>query len=519
MTIARPRSALQKLRNGPRGRRLGALAFDLCLGALAALGQVPWNLWLVSVAALCVLCWRVAHAADARRASAHALAAGFGNFALAMFWIVDPFFVEPDLYGWMAPFALFLMALGGALFWTVPAWIAARIAPGFPRQGVAFAALMVVSDWVRGWVFTGLPWTLTGHIWIATPAAQIAAYFGAIGLSALTMTAAVLPVALCRTAEWRGAMRGAALSCVLIALAAGAGIARLAQPLPTPTALNVRLVQPNATQALKWDPAWADVFFRRLLDISAERVPGAAAPDVIIWPETAVNFLLDQAGTAPQDIAAFAGAPVILGIQRSDGERYYNSLTEFTAQGHGPVYDKFHLVPFGEYTPFGDVAARFGIRAFAAQHGFGFSAGPGPQTMSLPGIPAFQPLICYEAVFSRHLISGDQRPEWLLQVTNDAWFGNYSGPWQHLAQARLRAIESGLPLMRAANTGVSAVIDARGGVLATLGLNAAGRIDAVLPGALPPTLWSRWRDWPAVVLAFAVFALAASRRRLTARGG
>ncbi|MTH33209.1 apolipoprotein N-acyltransferase [Paracoccus limosus] len=495
-----------------------ALVLDLGLGLAAALGQAPWGLWPLTVLAMALLCWRIAGAGSARRAFWHALAAGLGHFALAMSWIVEPFLVEPDVYGWMAPFALFFMALGGALFWAVPGWLAARLAPGFARQGIAFAALMVLSDWLRGWIFTGLPWALSGHIWIATPAGQLAATFGSIGLSALTMAASCLPQALARHRSWRTAAPGAILSLLLIAAAWTQGMARLAAPQPADSALHIRLVQPNAKQALKWDPYWSEIFFRRLLDLSTARDPGRPAPDAVIWPETAVNFLLDQSGTAAQDIAAYAGAPVILGIQRSEGERYYNSLTEFTADGIGPVYDKFHLVPFGEYTPWGDQLSGFGIRAFAAQHGFGYSAGPGPQVMQLPRLPAFQPLICYEAVFSRHLITGAGRPAWLLQVTNDAWFGRLSGPWQHLAQARLRAIESGLPLMRAANTGVSAVIDARGGLRATLGLDLDGRIDAALPGALPPTLWCRWGDWPAVLAAVAALALAITRRRLTATG-
>ncbi len=491
-----------------------ALGFDLILGAAAALGQAPWGLWPLTVLALAVLCSRIARAAGPRPAAWHAFAAGMGHFALAMSWIVEPFLVEPEIYGWMAPFALALMAAGGALFWTLPAWLAARLTPGFPRQGLVFAALMVLSDWLRGWIFTGLPWTLTGHVWIDTPAAQLAASLGAIGLSGLTMLAAALPLAFWRgpAGGLRGALPGAVLSALLIATAFSAGMARLAQPLPPDTATRLRLIQPDATQALKWDPYWAEVFFRRLLDLSAARDPGRHAPDAVIWPETAVNFLLDQSGTAPQEIADFAGAPVILGIQRSEGSRYFNSLTAFSDQGIGPVYDKFHLVPFGEYTPWGDVMARLGIRAFAAQHGFGYSAGPGPRLLDLPGLPRMQPLICYEAIFSRHLIAGDNRPAWLLQITNDAWFGAISGPWQHLAQARLRAIESGLPLMRAANTGVSAVIDARGGLRATLGLNLAGRIDTALPGALPPTPWSRFGDWPALALVLAALALSARRR-------
>lgn len=502
-----------------RGRpSLASLAFDLTLGVAAALGQAPWNLWFLTVLAMALLCWRIAQAQSANRAAWHAFGAGLGHFALAMSWIVEPFLVEPEVYGWMAPFALLLMAAGGALFWTAPAWFSAKLSPGFARAGVAFAGLMVLSDWLRGWIFTGLPWALTGHIWIATPAGQTAASFGAIGLSALTMLAAVLPLIFWRSHARFPALPGAVLSTLLIGTAWSHGMARLAHPLPADTDHHIRLIQPNATQALKWDPYWSEVFFRRLLDQSAARDPGKPAPDAVIWPETAVNFLLDQSGTAPQDIAAYVGAPVVLGIQRSWGERYFNSLTEFSSKGIGPIYDKFHLVPFGEYTPWGDLMARLGIRAFAAQHGFGYSPGHGPEVLHLETLPPVQPLICYEAVFPQHLITGENRPAWLLQVTNDGWFGNLSGPWQHLAQARLRAIESGLPLMRAANTGVSAVIDARGQVRAELGLNLEGRIDARLPGALPPTLWSLWRDWPALLLACALVILGFSRRRLTTTG-
>lgn len=496
-----------------------SLAVDLGLGLLAALGQAPWNLWYLGVGALAVLCWRIATAAGTRPAAWRAFAAGFGHFALAMSWIVEPFLVEPEIYGWMAPFGLFFMAAGGALFWTVPGWVAARITPGFARQGLAFAALLVLSDWVRGWIFTGLPWALTGHIWIDTPASQLAALLGAVGLSGLTMLAACLPLVFWQGGawNWRAALPGTVISVLLIAAVWTGGMARLVTPLPPDTGINLRLIQPDARQALKWDPYWSEVFFRRLLSLSAMRDPDRPAPDVIIWPETAVNFLLNRSGTAPQDIAGYAGAPVILGIQRAEGGRYYNSLTQFSAQGIGPVYDKFHLVPFGEYTPWGDQLAQLGIRAFAARYGAGYSSGDGPHSVIFGTLPPVQPLICYEAVFSRHLLGGTGRPAWLLQVTNDAWFGTMSGPWQHLAQARLRAIESGLPLMRAANTGVSAVIDARGGLRATLGLGLTGRIDARLPGALPPTPWSRWGDLPAVMLAVAGLLLLASikRRQLT----
>ena len=494
----------------PVALRLGA---DLLIGAAAALGQAPWGLWPVTVLALAALIWRVATAPSSRAAAWRALAIGAGHFALALAWITQPFLVEADRYGWMSPFALLLTALGGALFWALPALAAHRFGWNRTSRAAALALALLVSDWLRGWVFTGLPWALTGHVWIDTPAGQIAAWLGAPGLSALTLAAALLPVL---GSTHRGIATGAGLSAALIALAWGAGLARLAQPLPADRAQIVRLVQPNADQTLKWDPFWAPQFYDRLTALSAlplDPALGEGRPDLVIWPETAVPFLLNEAGPALQDIAAQSGATTLVGIQRSDGAAWFNSLAEFTPDARiGAVYDKFHLVPFGEYIPWGDALARFGITAFAAQHGNGYSRGPGPQVMAVEGLPLFQPLICYEAIFERHLLRG-QRPEWILQVTNDAWFGTWSGPYQHLAQARLRAIQSGLPLLRAANTGVSAVIDARGGLRATLALNRDGVLDAALPGALPPTLWWRWGDLPMLALmALAAAALAIARR-------
>lgn len=238
-----------------------------------------------------------------------------------------------------------------------------------------------------------------------------------------------------------------------------------------------------------------------MLDLSAQ--PGQR--DLVIWPETAVNFLLEDARPVLPAMAQAAGAPLVMGIQRRDGSRFYNSLAMLNPDTNiGALYDKFHLVPFGEYVPWGDALSRIGINAFAAQQGNGYSSGSGPSIMSVPDLPSFQPLICYEAIFSHHLRGLDGRPAWLLQATNDAWFGQFSGPYQHLAQARLRAIESGLPLVRAANTGISAVIDPRGQVRQSLGLGVEGKIDAALPAALQETAWMTWGNAPVVLFALLV---------------
>lgn len=497
------------LADAPRRRPLIHLLPDLVLGALAALGLAPFGIWGVTLVTLSLLIWRIARAGTAGASFGHALAGGVGWFALALVWIVEPFLVEPEIYGWMAPFALILMALGGGLFWALPVWIASRLCPTPRARAMGVVAALILSDWLRGWIFTGLPWAMIGHVWIGTPIAQTAAWTGAIGLSALTLIVAALPTLL-----WRSsgnpvvrALPGAVLSILLVGSGWAAGLARQAQPLPPDTGLRLRIVQPNAEQRLKWDPEWSGVFFQRLLDLSAE--PGPR--DLVIWPETAVNFLLNDAGDILPAMSRAADAPLVMGIQRREDSRYYNSLAAVAPGGEViSTYDKFHLVPFGEYIPWGDELARLGIGAFAAQQGNGYSAGPGPQVTALPGLPPFQPLICYEAIFPQHMRGLDNRPGWLLQITNDGWFGRFSGPYQHLAQARLRAIETGLPLIRAANTGVSAVIDAHGDIRQSLPLGESGKIDAVLPGALPPTRWSGWGPAPVVLLALILLAAAAA---------
>ena len=477
------------------------------LGAVVAAGQVPLSFWWLALPALAALIAHVCRAAGVRQAAWLALFGGAGYFTLALSWLVQPFLVDPEAYAWMAPFAVALTAFGMALFWAAAAVLTRHLASPELRP-LALAAGLTAAEYTRGHVLTGFPWAMIGHLWIGTPLAQVAALAGPTGLTLLTLLAAALPVAL----RWRGLALGGGLMAAAFAF----GIWRLDQPDPPARALMLRLAQPNAEQRMKWDPARAQTYFTRLLDFSAAAPP----PDLVIWPETAVPYLLDRTPELAGIIAASAqGATLAVGIQREDGARFFNSLAVITPDGTvSATYDKHHLVPFGEYIPFGDLAFDlFGLRAFAARQGNGYSPGPGPSVLDLgPRIGRVLPLICYEAVFPQDLLDAPERPDWILQITNDAWFGTLSGPYQHLAQARLRAIEQGLPLVRAANTGISAVIDAKGRVTAAIPLGKSAFLDAALPAALPPTLYVRRGEGPALLLLACLAAglgLARLRRR------
>jgi apolipoprotein N-acyltransferase len=290
------------------------------------------------------------------------------------------------------------------------------------------------------------------------------------------------------------------------------GVQRLAEDLPPSDGAVVRLVQPNAEQQDKWDPDRARMFFQRQLDFTA----AAPRPDLVIWPETAVPWLLDRTPElAPIIAEAAGGATVVLGVQRSEGMRFWNSMAVIAADGAvRAIYDKHHLVPFGEYVPLvGAWASERGLAGLAARVLSGYTPGPGPQVLDLGAAGRVLPLICYESIFPRHAHT-TPRADWILQITNDGWFGDLTGPYQHLAQARLRAVEQGLPVIRVANTGVSAVIDARGAIVAHLPLGADAYLDAAVPGALAATAYSRWGDtplWAALVLLFGV-ALKMGRR-------
>ncbi|WP_246831274.1 apolipoprotein N-acyltransferase [Pseudotabrizicola formosa] len=475
---------------------------DVLAGAAVALGQAPISAWYLAFPALIWAMARMLRPASAAGAGWAGLLVGAGYFGASLTWIVSPFFIDPWVYGWMAPFAVVLMAFGFGLFWAGAAAAASR----FAVRPLALAASLGAVELLRGYVFTGFPWALVGHMWHAWPLVQTVALWGATGLTAATLGAAALPL----MHRWWGA---AAAGALLLA-GTGFGLWQLDQPEPGARAASLRLVQPNAEQHLKWDPDQARMLFQRQLAFTREGTPAT----LTIWPETAVPYLLEYSPeVAPMITDASAGNRVAIGIQRVEGDRGWNALRVLEGEGRvSATYDKFHLVPFGEYMPMGDLLQDwFGIGAFAAQVGNGYSAGTGPQVIDLgEALGRVLPLICYEAVFPQIPRGAPERPDWMLQITNDAWFGTLTGPFQHFEQARLRAIEQGLPLIRVANTGVTAVIDARGRVLQALPFGTAGYLDvAQVPGALPTPFYARWGEGPVLVLLVVLIAGSFLRRR------
>ena len=458
-----------------------------------ALGQPPLSWPAALFLALPLLLWLLDGSRGTREAFRLGWCAGAGYFAASLFWIVEPFLVDAPRHGWMAPFALLGMAGGLALFWAAPFALARRLWPGAGRGVVILACLWTLSEYLRSVVLTGFPWGLTAYAWVETPVIQAAALVGPHGLGFLTLLAGLLVGLASR--------RALALAVLVVASGWGFGAWQLSRPLaPRDPPVIVRIVQPDAEQQAKWVPEKQMEFYRRLLAETA--APGDPPPDVAIWPETAVPFVLGYSDDRLPEIAA-AGpqARTILGIRRLDArdghEDWFNSLVVLDPAGiPRAVYDKHHLVPFGEYIPLAGAIAHLGIPALTTLTAQGFRAGPGPHLVSVPGLPPFLPLICYEAIFPQGLRAPEGRADWLVQVTNDAWFGEVSGPYQHLAQARVRAIEQGLPLARSANTGISAMIDPKGRVTERLGLGVIGHFDAPLPPALPPTAYSRLGDFP-----------------------
>ncbi|WP_119679870.1 apolipoprotein N-acyltransferase [Indioceanicola profundi] len=495
-------------------------------GATAAFALSPG--YAVPLWWLClpVLIWMIRGSATARGAFWTGWWFGFGHFVFGLYWISFALWVDIARFWWAVPLAVAGLPMLLAIFTGFGAALFKSLAWRWRLQGAAeallFAVIWTAMEWLRGHLFTGFPWNLVGYGWSAwLPVLQFASVAGIYGLSLLTVAAAAMPAAFAGPPERRRqAMAGTAAGLALFAAIAGWGAWRMAGTEGRAAEdVTIRIVQPNISQKMKSDRDARLANFQRLLQLSSSA--GWDKVTAVVWPETAIPWLLVEgepftlsvtealASVTPPGGYILAGTPRATLDGETGGTRYWNGMVAVDSAGHlAATYDKFHLVPFGEYMPFRSILPAGAVSAVAASAG-DYAAGPGPRTLDLPGLPPVGPLICYEVIFPGNVAAsvapdgaeGPGRPAWLLNLTNDAWYGETSGPHQHFDIARVRAVEEGVPLVRAANTGISGIVDPYGRITASLGLGREGVVDAALPQAVPDaTLYAQYGDWTLVTL-------------------
>lgn len=514
---------------GPRAR--AGLAF--LAGALAVLTQPPFGAMPLLFVSLPLLVWLLDGAGGEpaagtlrRRLPAFAVGwfFGFGYFLGGLWWLGRAVLLETEAYWWALPLAVLALPAVLAVFFGL-ATALARIfwSDGIGRiAGLAFA--FALAEWLRSFLFTGFPWNSIGQAAMPVPLLmQSASLLGPFAMSALAVFAAALPAL---AGGWRHRRAGLALAAVLVGAHAGYGAWRLAAAAEAPAAgPSIRIVQPSIDQSRKWDSGTSAEIFRTYLGLTASAPDdGAAPPDLILWPETAVPFLLAESPRALEAIGDVLapGQTLLAGaVRREAGPaggaefRYYNSLYVLDAEGRiVDAADKVHLVPFGEYLPFAGLLEGLGLSKIVTAPS-SFSPGEAVRPLSVAGMGALIPLICYEVIFPQLVRGAAAGADALVNVTNDAWYGRTPGPYQHLRQSQLRAAELGIPVLRAANNGVSAVIDGYGRMTASMPLDAVGRLDAAMPATLAPTPYARFGNlgFAAIMAVLAATALGLHRRQ------
>lgn len=513
------------------GWRRWLLAF--AAGVISTLALPPFGFWPILFLTFPILVWLIDGSAAGRWGGMFTTAVtgwffGFGYFLAGLYWIGHAFLVDAKTFGWLLPIAVTALPAGLALFFALGCAFARKIWLRGPLRIVSLAIALTVAEWLRGHLLTGFPWnaigySLTGPLVLA----QSTALIGIWGLTFVAVAVFSSPAVLAD--EPRDSPRPwlpFALSVVVLALLATYGAARLSR---TPTQyvndVRLRIMQPNLPQDAKFNYGSRRRVMEHYLSLS-DRSTGPQSTGMhdvthLVWPESAFPFFLTREPDALAQIAALLppGSVLMTGAARfsenasGDGRgRTYNSIYVIDHDGTViSVYDKVHLVPFGEYLPFQSLMERAGLMQLTKVQG-GFLAGDRRRSLSVPGAPRLLPLICYEIIFPRQVVPQGEQPSWLLNVTNDAWFGMSPGPHQHFQQARIRAIEEGLPLVRAANNGISAIVDPAGRILQSLPLGSEGILDGRLPRPLAKTVYARLGDWPTglVLAAFLIFLL---RRR------
>ncbi len=520
------------------GWRRSAAAF--LAGAASALAMAPIHFSPILFITLPALVWLIDGASETgasrwdtvKRAVWTGWWFGFGYFLPGLFWVGEAFLVEAEKFAWLMPFAVVLLPAGLALFTALATGAVRLIWPAGIARLLLLALAFGGAEWLRGHVFTGFPWNVLGYA-LTWPLElmQSASFFGIYGLTLLCVAIFAGPLVLIADAAapaHRAAsavLRAALLATVPLLALYGLGAWRLADgPAAMLEGVKVRVVQASVPQRDKWRPEKQRAIFEDQLDLSrrdaAGRVDDLAGVTHLIWPEAAMPFLpLEH----PEALAAIGdmlpeGTQLLSGALRlknpgasvpGAAREGYNSLMVFADTGAvRQIYDKIHLVPFGEYLPMQALLESIGLEQLTRWRG-GFSTGTEPRPLlEIPGLPPVAGLICYEAIFPAAIVQGDERPGLLVNITNDGWFGETTGPYQHFHQSRVRAVEEGVPLIRAANNGISAVVDAKGRVVALLGLNARGVIDSGVPASISQPVYARFGDCTFLALSFIFLAAA-----------
>ena len=515
------------------GWRRAAIA--IVAGALSTLAMAPFNAWPVLFLTFPVVVWLIdgAGAGHWRGLPAAAWTGwwfGLGYFVVGLYWIGEAFLVDADTFAWLMPFAVLGLPAYLAIFTAIGFALARLLWTRDASRILALAIGLTAGEWLRSVVLTGFPWNTFGYALTEPLAlAQTASLIGLWGMTFLAVAIFASPAVLID-----GSSRGrkpwiapAAALAVLVAMGVF-GTVRLAR---TPTQLvpkvKLRIMQPDLQQDVKFNYSAKAAVMQKYLTLSdrssGPQSTGVRDVTVLIWPESAFPFFLTREADAMAQIAALLpkGSVLITGSVRAPDQppgtrvtRAYNSIYVIDHDGSVlSVYDKLHLVPFGEYLPFQEWMEKLGLQQLTKVQG-GFIPGTVRRSMGIPNAPRALPLICYEAAFPSAVATPDDRPGWMINLTNDGWFGISTGPYQHLQQARMRAVEQGLPLVRAANTGISAVIDPLGRIVAHLPLGIEGVLDSPLPAPIAPTIYARVGDIPAAILVAAALLFVIRRRLL-----
>jgi apolipoprotein N-acyltransferase len=502
-------------------------------GALSALAMAPFNAWPVLFLTFPVMVWLIdgAGAGRLRGVPSAAMAGwwfGLGYFVPGLYWIGYAFLVDAPTFAWLMPFAVLGLPAYLALFTALGFALARLIWTRDASRVLALAASLTLSEWLRGHVLSGFPWNAFGYA-LSEPLAlaQTASLIGLWGLTFLSVAIFASPAVLIDgSSRGRKPWIAPAMALALLAAMGIFGAVRLGlQPTATVANVKLRIMQPNLQQDARFNYSAKPEVMQKYLTLSdrasGPQSTGVRDANILIWPESAFPFFLTREADAMAQIADLLpkGTVLITGSVRAPDlppgtkiTRAYNSIYVIDHDGSVlSVYDKLHLVPFGEYLPFQDWMEKLGFVQLTKVQG-GFIPGTRRRPMEIPNAPRALPLICYEAIFPGDVASGGDRPGWIVNLTNDGWFGISSGPYQHLQQARLRAVEQGLPVVRAANTGISAVIDPLGRVVARLGLGVEGVLDSSLPSAIPPTIYARSGDIPAALMVIAAVIFVIRRR-------